>query len=234
MASPLECVDKSHSTSSNMLNTSTPSCTFLETPPEIRNIIYRYVLVSAESPINVNKLNLKNRKALLDTCAQIKDEATAVFFGENDFCITCTLDQDEGPGNWVKSLGKHIRLIKKMIVKFDFDSIAHPIVMGVYSQAFAAQRAGGSIHRPMSQSYVAVTERMSDAICTANAIGNALQNGWLERLRLDIQTPPAASNEEDDAMFAKALCEDALHDLFSVRARATSKLNQSPSIKKLP
>lgn len=52
-------------------------------PPEIRNSIWRNVLVSSD-PIHVTK-DQPHQPSLLRTCTQVREEASSIYFNENQF-----------------------------------------------------------------------------------------------------------------------------------------------------
>ena len=101
-------------------NTST-TCLFLELPAEIRNSIYGLVLLS-EAPIEVNA-NLKKFTAILDTCTQIRKEATGIA-SQNTFEVACGTLPPIRLQAWIRALGKTDQLVKRLKVAFDLSSDA--------------------------------------------------------------------------------------------------------------
>ena len=94
----------------------TTTCFFLEKlPAEIRNSIYELVLVS-EAPIKVNA-NLKKFLAILNTCTQIRKEATG-FASQNEFQVACGVLPPIRLQAWLKTLSKTHPLVKRLRVVF--------------------------------------------------------------------------------------------------------------------
>lgn len=61
----------------------TKDCKLLELSGELRNRIYEYTLCE-EEPITIDRYNLEEPPLLL-ACKQIREEASSIYYGENDF-----------------------------------------------------------------------------------------------------------------------------------------------------
>lgn len=66
--------------------TASPSA-LLELPKSIKDKIYHYALI-ADRPLDFDKKAFLIQYALLNTCTQVRKEATPIFFGENVFVIS--------------------------------------------------------------------------------------------------------------------------------------------------
>lgn len=55
-------------------------------PAELRNQVYRYVVVSEEA-INITRPPIRAHTALLQVCKQMRTEATKMFYSENTFRV---------------------------------------------------------------------------------------------------------------------------------------------------
>ena len=95
-------------------NTSTNSAFLHSFPPEIRNMIYKLVLVS-DRPLEVST-DLKSAP-ILSTCSQIRKEAIGIAF-DNKFKITCGTLSAAHLKAWVRALGENARLVKHIEVDF--------------------------------------------------------------------------------------------------------------------
>ena len=66
----------------------------LSLPGEIRNKIYRLVLVSdPDWAITIKPAHMRRQRSLLKTCYQIREEASQIYYGENIF-LTTSLNAD--------------------------------------------------------------------------------------------------------------------------------------------
>lgn len=74
----------------------------LSLPPELRNRVYCHVLIS--EPLFANRNSISSRIAILQTCKQTEDEATGIFYTENEFSIR--LD-GQGYSPKLRSIGLH-------------------------------------------------------------------------------------------------------------------------------
>lgn len=81
----------------------------LDLPPELRNIIYRAVLVD-DDPISIDGTKPLTRMAhhmrILHACSQIHREAHDLLWSENIFSIELYGDGTCGPLSWRKEIGK--------------------------------------------------------------------------------------------------------------------------------
>lgn len=86
-----------------------PLCTL---PGELRNRIYRLVLVQSSVILDVKILSTPTEPALLATCQRIRKEALNIFYSENtfhfDLSVGLDLEKDEElmHSGWLASLGK--------------------------------------------------------------------------------------------------------------------------------
>ena len=87
----------------------------LELAAELRNNIYRLVLTS-EIPVAIKKSDLRGRTALLQTCRQIRNEASSVFYSENEFRIPLDNENVEHAVAWLKLANTQAKQIKRMSV----------------------------------------------------------------------------------------------------------------------
>lgn len=100
-----------------MAEPSTSSSPLLELPPELRNTIYCLILIDGEpTELNANSITTPNCTALLQTCTQIRSEATALFLASNSFQISIKMDESSkitSAAKWLGSLpAEHTRKIK--------------------------------------------------------------------------------------------------------------------------
>ena len=104
----------------------------LELPAELRNNIYRYALVS-DDPIYITPDGLRTRKALLQTCEQIKNEATGIFYAENVFITKYAVksswlrtanESREFPFRWLASIGPaNAEAISKFVIEYELPKV---------------------------------------------------------------------------------------------------------------
>ncbi|KAK5112292.1 hypothetical protein LTR85_011564 [Meristemomyces frigidus] len=93
----------------------------LALPPELRNIIYRCVLVS-DTPINISCEASITPPTLLDTCRRIREEAISIYYHENTFAATApTFGNPSSTSNHVlewfaKTGATHCRVMAKLCV----------------------------------------------------------------------------------------------------------------------
>ncbi|KAK0301115.1 hypothetical protein LTS00_000264 [Friedmanniomyces endolithicus] len=105
------------------------SCLLLGLPPELRNHIYEYLLLGGEdeAPVHVTDCLSEERglppiilqagseelwqpPAILQTCQQIRDEATPVYYTTNTFDVFVdSRDLERTICHWLTALGSHIR-----------------------------------------------------------------------------------------------------------------------------
>ena len=103
--------------------------TFLELPPEIRNMIYRYTFVSPQYIGNhctlskgfYQDLNKWRNLAFARTCRQIYQESSLIFFAENGFEFAC---QRSAVG-FLKAI-KHERRLLLTQIRFVFATSGFP------------------------------------------------------------------------------------------------------------
>ena len=69
----------------------THNCLLLsKLPGEIRNSIYRLVLVSSNTII-IKASTIRRQRSVLQTCHQVREEASKIYYGENTFTIDSNL-----------------------------------------------------------------------------------------------------------------------------------------------
>lgn len=85
-------------------------------PAELRNNIYRLVLVD-ESSLKVDGKSVVERSALLRACVQIRDEAQSIFY-ENTFHVTCGAGDGKIAASWFKRNQHNLRSSTKIIIDF--------------------------------------------------------------------------------------------------------------------
>ncbi|KAI7535771.1 hypothetical protein KC331_g11853 [Hortaea werneckii] len=94
----------------------------LTIPGELRNIIYRLVLLS-DDRIKIDKRHRK-MPPLLRTCQQIYAEARSIYFGENSFQVTVRHLRPIIPRrHWILSTKMQGDLKIKLIGKFDWENL---------------------------------------------------------------------------------------------------------------
>jgi len=102
-----------HETTSTPMKVSTPQqqSPLLQLPPELRNRIYRYALIS-DVRLELERLS---RPALTDTCRQVQAESLPIFFTDSSFSYITTKDTPtfEGkhvtlpsPATWLDSIAR--------------------------------------------------------------------------------------------------------------------------------
>ena len=93
---------------------STP--TLINLPKPIKDKIYSYALV-ADKPIDFAKKAFLVRYALLNTCTQIRNEATPVFYSQNVFKISNITSEST---NYIKAAdGAITRLLIEFVIPAD-------------------------------------------------------------------------------------------------------------------
>ncbi|KAI6818822.1 hypothetical protein KC340_g14061 [Hortaea werneckii] len=94
----------------------------LTIPGELRNIIYRLVLLS-EDRIKIDKRHRK-MPPLLRTCQQIYAEARSIHFGENSFQVTVRHLHPTVPSHhWIFNQQVRLDLHVKLIGKSDWENL---------------------------------------------------------------------------------------------------------------
>jgi hypothetical protein len=101
--------------------TTAQSSALLRLPPEIRNVIYRDVLVSKDRIETNDTLKagrvIAPRMQLLQVCHQIRAEAYDIFWGENTFHFTAWDQEFANLWNWTMRIGQmRARLIKNFTI----------------------------------------------------------------------------------------------------------------------
>lgn len=78
---------------------------FFKLPAELRNSIYRYIVVS-DDPVYIAPTSIKRHTRLLQTCNQIRGEASRIFCEENVFCIAPAFRWYHVAVAWTASIGQ--------------------------------------------------------------------------------------------------------------------------------
>ena len=118
IASPVPSNLTTPTSTSIASSTATTSPLLDRLPPELRNQIYRLILIADDELVDVNIRDLYTRTAILRTCSQIRNEAKDLIF-ENDFLIACGCGDGEHAGRWLKSLGDDMRSLKLVLIGFE-------------------------------------------------------------------------------------------------------------------
>ena len=89
----------------------------LALPPEIRNTIYREVLVPTVDILITRKV-IERETALLKVCHQIREEASSIFYGENKF-KDWRRSQAATVISWIRLIGnEHAGMIQQLTVNY--------------------------------------------------------------------------------------------------------------------
>lgn len=124
-------------------STAASSSPFLDRlPPEIRNTIYRLVLVEPNGPLIITKHDFSARKTLIDTCKQIRGEAKDIILAENTFGVVCGKGEGYIAARWLASLGDRARLIKGLSIAFELSEETKKKHQSVVSHLCAAENRG--------------------------------------------------------------------------------------------
>lgn len=75
-------------------------------PPEIRNEIWRLALQSPTGSITIIPSAIRRYTPLLNTCRQIREEATSIFYGENTFSTHVVIGGSNTLRPWLHSIGR--------------------------------------------------------------------------------------------------------------------------------
>lgn len=102
----------------DMASPSASSSLLDKLPAELRNRVYHLVLTTAE-PINFNSSNIKDRTALLQTCKQIRIEASQIFCASNRFDIAWRAGQKNHLLRWITSIDRTAALHLHLRIRFD-------------------------------------------------------------------------------------------------------------------
>ena len=95
-------------------------CPLLDkTPPELRNSIYRLVLTT-DGDVIIGSKSARHRAAVLDTCSQIRKEASGIFFAENTFRVLFS-DKRSLPPAQINSREEkpELKVLRSEATKFD-------------------------------------------------------------------------------------------------------------------
>ncbi|USW51627.1 hypothetical protein Slin15195_G049460 [Septoria linicola] len=96
------------------------SCTLLERlPRELRDLIYEAALISAEVMVDASKNRGAFVPGLLQTCKQIRAEATKLFYAKNHFRVITPQHAMFTSMNWLKSLStRNRKQLRTVTVRF--------------------------------------------------------------------------------------------------------------------
>ncbi|KAF2768733.1 hypothetical protein EJ03DRAFT_114152 [Teratosphaeria nubilosa] len=99
------------------------TCQFLQLPPELRNNIYEHLLVyKYGNKLSQRIIAIHCMPPLLRTCRQIKAEASAIYYSQNDFnAIISSLcpRRDSGVWSWFERTGaENCALIRHLKVRW--------------------------------------------------------------------------------------------------------------------
>lgn len=87
-------------------------------PAEIRNAIYAHALFDPDGA------DIHSRPALLQTCKQIQDEASLMYWAINDFRIDIHEDKDNhGPCHWLRKAGPRLQLVRRLSIHIEIPSL---------------------------------------------------------------------------------------------------------------
>lgn len=100
-------------------NPTVPTSGLLQLPAEIRNLIYEHAFASDNGVIEVTKTNIHIRTPLLQTCRQIREEATDVLLRCFRFRIICGAGKGVPAVKWLESLGPKTMRIRYYEIAFD-------------------------------------------------------------------------------------------------------------------
>lgn len=90
-------------------------------PAELRIEIYRLALVSKDS-ITVNRSQIRGQRSLLQTCHQIREEASKIYYSENAFTITSARRDINRIPQFVSTKDKSIgQMISKLTITHFLD-----------------------------------------------------------------------------------------------------------------
>lgn len=164
----------------------------LDAPAEIRNNIYRLVVVAHDQPVDITPHDLLVRKALIDTCKQIREEAKDIIISENTFHVVCGSGDGFLAAKWIKSLCSKARMIKKLEITFKVSDITKATFLAVeaagngllprsspgFSKAYEDMRRA---HAQMGLTYGPELQALAEAVSSSIAAGNMVR----EALRVE-------------------------------------------------
>ncbi|KAK5127561.1 hypothetical protein LTR85_006901 [Meristemomyces frigidus] len=107
-----------------------PASPLLELPGELRNRIYRLLLVEDDEslPITVVKERFEE-PAILYACSEIRHEATPIYYCENRFCLEVTSFDPRLPLRWTRKL---LAMWKRYNDEFDLLFVDTTVNMDMY------------------------------------------------------------------------------------------------------
>jgi hypothetical protein len=144
----------------------------LKLPGEIRNNIYRLVLVSSKTvPV---KPSLCRQRSLLQTCYQLRDEASKIYYSENTFSISSQRCIDKGLSGFLADISKG-RTITKFILLVKLDSCQEDYcgeIMECMKQRDldSVQMYSGDLRRSVKEDAVTVARELLSAGVQLQAI----------------------------------------------------------------
>lgn len=140
-------------------------CLLLELPPELRNHIYEFVLVSPDEALIMKN---SSSPALLRTCRQIREEASSLYYGQNIFLIT---NAESLCIQWLASVPAKMR--------------AHIKTMRLYTNCRSSGHEAARYKRRLLTSLYSTISRMSSATEISLEVflklDNAMKPVWTAR-----------------------------------------------------
>lgn len=99
-----------------MAHETAQSSALLALPAELRNTIYHTVL-KAEDENHEQSQNLSKRIGILQTCRQVREEASSIFFAETTFAFRVSIDGTEKLTAWLTTIGpKNASLLTSLVI----------------------------------------------------------------------------------------------------------------------
>ena len=145
------------------LRASNASSTFFgKLPPEIRNIIYSRVLVRSQ-PISPGDGKVEALTSILRSCAQIRQEATLIFFSANSFHIEIDVASVESSLSlrWLRSIGtKNAARLENAVICLRDSEVDH------YINNLGTATVAGFLGKlsAISQPTIEVTARLAETV----------------------------------------------------------------------
>lgn len=125
----------SNSTTSDITSaTAEFSSPLINLAPELHNKIYRLALVDPETAVSVSGPSFATSTALLRTCTLIRNEATSIFYCENNFHIELDGEADNlhAATRWIERLATNGFLVPKLVFEIKMSNAGAETVMEEY------------------------------------------------------------------------------------------------------
>lgn len=132
----------------------------LKLPPELRNRIYEYVLISSEHVVvHTHEKHSWSAPPLLQTCRKMRDEAAGIYYGGNTF--ECgTILPELFVSDWLIHIGKKQQsIIRRLCINeqgFDHDEA---VVAAFALREYADQLAEEGVEISEDALYISVGKR---------------------------------------------------------------------------